>query len=304
MRIFILLYKEVEMALGINSFYSKQRLAQLHENIRVLRHPDHVRVGIFFWAHHEKLIVIDQTYAFVGGIDLCYGRWDDCHHRLVDLGSITTNKSPSIKSFTIVENPIRSLIMQSKGILHATANAPVETQPTEVATSTALTAIEETPENEQIDEHTKRDTPEMKRRGLTEKIKENVKNTGRELINKLTLHSDDSDDDTKTQVKAEPTSAAEAPSHVELSGQAKFWIGKDYCNFILKDFTELNQPLTDFIDRTKIPRMPWHDIASVVVGVSSLTCSLIYQQLSFRNFSGLCARCGATFHREMERLQA
>lgn len=49
------------MALGINSFYSKQRLSQLHENIKVLRHPDHVRIGVFFWAHHEKLVVIDQT---------------------------------------------------------------------------------------------------------------------------------------------------------------------------------------------------------------------------------------------------
>ena len=25
-------------------------------------------------AHHEKLVVVDQSYAFVGGIDLCYGR--------------------------------------------------------------------------------------------------------------------------------------------------------------------------------------------------------------------------------------
>lgn len=56
-----MLYKEVEMALGINSFYSKQRLSQMHENIKVLRHPDHVRIGVFFWAHHEKLVIVDQT---------------------------------------------------------------------------------------------------------------------------------------------------------------------------------------------------------------------------------------------------
>lgn len=74
MKIFVLLYKEVEMALGINSYYSKQKLIQ-HENIKLLRHPDHVRMFQFFWAHHEKLVIIDQTYAFVGGIDLCYGRW-------------------------------------------------------------------------------------------------------------------------------------------------------------------------------------------------------------------------------------
>lgn len=34
-RIFILVYKELEVALGINSYYSKQRLVELHENIKV-----------------------------------------------------------------------------------------------------------------------------------------------------------------------------------------------------------------------------------------------------------------------------
>lgn len=51
------------------------------ENIKVLRHPDHAKAGVFLWAHHEKIVVVDQTYAFVGGIDLCYGRWDDDKHR-------------------------------------------------------------------------------------------------------------------------------------------------------------------------------------------------------------------------------
>ena len=29
-------------------------------------------------------MVIDQTLAFVGGIDLCYGRWDTHEHQLND----------------------------------------------------------------------------------------------------------------------------------------------------------------------------------------------------------------------------
>ena len=37
------------------------------------------------WAHHEKLVVVDQMYAFVGGIDLCYGRWDKNDHPLTDI---------------------------------------------------------------------------------------------------------------------------------------------------------------------------------------------------------------------------
>ncbi|PSN44188.1 Phospholipase D1 [Blattella germanica] len=81
-KVFVLLYKEVEMALGINSYYSKQRLVATHpSNVKVLRHPDHAKVGVFLWAHHEKIVVVDQSYAFLGGIDLCYGRWDDQEHR-------------------------------------------------------------------------------------------------------------------------------------------------------------------------------------------------------------------------------
>lgn len=56
---------------------------------KVMRHPDHVSSAVYLWAHHEKIIVIDQSVAFVGGIDLAYGRWDDGEHRLTDIGSVT-----------------------------------------------------------------------------------------------------------------------------------------------------------------------------------------------------------------------
>ena len=81
-KVFVLLYKEVELALGINSLYSKKMLCSKHPNIQVLRHPDHVKgTATLLWAHHEKLVIVDQSLAFVGGIDLCYGRWDDEQHR-------------------------------------------------------------------------------------------------------------------------------------------------------------------------------------------------------------------------------
>lgn len=82
----------------------------LNPNIRVFRHPDHVLSSsdiasditssfsnltlstfnlskvssdalktiygtsddvVLFWAHHEKLCVIDRKIAFMGGLDLC-----------------------------------------------------------------------------------------------------------------------------------------------------------------------------------------------------------------------------------------
>uniref|UniRef100_A0A452TZP9 Phospholipase n=1 Tax=Ursus maritimus TaxID=29073 RepID=A0A452TZP9_URSMA len=156
-RIFVMLYKEVELALGINSEYSKRTLMRLHPNIKVMRHPDHVSSSVYLWAHHEKLVVIDQSVAFVGGIDLAYGRWDDNEHRLTDVGSV--------KRVT-VGSSVRSL------------------------------------------------------------------QTGMG----------------------------------ELHGETRFWHGKDYCNFVFKDWVQLDKPFADFIDRYSTPRMPWHDIASAVHG--------------------------------------
>lgn len=62
---------------------------------QVMRHPDHVSSVVILWAHHEKMVAIDQTVAFVGGIDLAFGRWDDSQYRLTDLGLTETDSGPT-----------------------------------------------------------------------------------------------------------------------------------------------------------------------------------------------------------------
>lgn len=52
-------------------------------NLQVMRHPDHIKSSVYLWTHHEKIVCVDQSIAFLGGIDLCFGRWDDPQHRLV-----------------------------------------------------------------------------------------------------------------------------------------------------------------------------------------------------------------------------
>lgn len=49
LQIYILLYKEVALALKINSVYSKKKLLSIHENVRVLRYPDHFSTGVYLW---------------------------------------------------------------------------------------------------------------------------------------------------------------------------------------------------------------------------------------------------------------
>uniref|UniRef100_A0A671L3W7 Phospholipase n=1 Tax=Sinocyclocheilus anshuiensis TaxID=1608454 RepID=A0A671L3W7_9TELE len=144
-KVCVLLYKEVELALGINSGYSKRTLMNLHPNIKVMRHPDHVASVVVLWAHHEKMVSIDQSVAFVGGLDLAFGRWDDSDYRLIP---------------------------------------------------------------------------------LTEPV-------------------------------------TECEDEVDLSCNALLWLGKDYSNFIKRDWTQLDQPFQDNVDRTQVPRIPWRDLGAV-----------------------------------------
>lgn len=37
-----------------------------------------------YWTHHDKVVVVDQKLAFLGGVDLCYGRYDNWRHQLSD----------------------------------------------------------------------------------------------------------------------------------------------------------------------------------------------------------------------------
>ncbi|GAB2277379.1 Phospholipase D zeta 1 [Dionaea muscipula] len=87
-QIYILLYKEVAIALKINSSYSKRRLLLIHENVRVLRYPDHLSTGVYYWSHHEKIVIVDYRICFIGGLDLCFGRYDTVEHKVGDFSSL------------------------------------------------------------------------------------------------------------------------------------------------------------------------------------------------------------------------
>ncbi|KAL2256875.1 hypothetical protein VTK26DRAFT_995 [Humicola hyalothermophila] len=96
-KIYVIVYREVQAALTCNSAHTKHALQELcpegspgHGNIKVMRHPDHNVLEnaadmTFYWAHHEKLVVIDYEMAFIGGLDLCFGRWDNHQHALSDM---------------------------------------------------------------------------------------------------------------------------------------------------------------------------------------------------------------------------
>ncbi|KND93239.1 Phospholipase D1 [Tolypocladium ophioglossoides CBS 100239] len=120
-KVHVIVYKEVKQALALNSSHTKHALEKLHPNVSVFRHPDHTPDGyelstelgpaandlshrdlakassgaikalygsagdvVLFWAHHEKLVVVDRKIGFMGGLDLCFGRYDTNSHPIAD----------------------------------------------------------------------------------------------------------------------------------------------------------------------------------------------------------------------------
>ena len=147
-KVFVIVYRNINSAIPIDSEYTKFSLLDLHPNVFVQRSPNQIRQGTFFWAHHEKICIVDHIIAFVGGIDLCFGRWDTPQHTVVD-----------------------------------------------------------------------------------------DKLTGFEL--------------------------SDMPKDAD---HCQLWPGKDYSNPRVQDFYALDKPYEEMYDRSKVPRMPWHDISMQVVG--------------------------------------
>ncbi|KAI9295765.1 phospholipase D/nuclease [Neoconidiobolus thromboides FSU 785] len=123
--IFVIVYKEIAVSLPNNSAHTKQTLKKLHPRIKVLRHPDRVQAnGTWFWAHHEKICIIDNKLAFVGGLDLCFGRYDDNSHRVADYNPLSDGNdiifpgqdysNARIRDFENVEDYNKELIDRMK----------------------------------------------------------------------------------------------------------------------------------------------------------------------------------------------
>ncbi|RDB28300.1 Phospholipase D1 [Hypsizygus marmoreus] len=86
-KIHVVVYKEVTQTMAMSSKHTKRILDGLHPNVSCMRHPDHIgaKDSVEFWSHHEKVVVVDNHFAAIGGLDLCFGRWDTHTHPLADV---------------------------------------------------------------------------------------------------------------------------------------------------------------------------------------------------------------------------
>ena len=63
-------FRELPNTFPLNSLGNKEFFEDLSENIIVVCHPRTIETVMY--THHQKFVVIDQKFAFVGGIDLCF----------------------------------------------------------------------------------------------------------------------------------------------------------------------------------------------------------------------------------------
>ena len=81
-QVYILIYYECSLALTLNSKHTEDALIGINKNIKVTRHPSDAFT--LLWSHHEKLVIIDQMIGYVGGLDLCWGRYDNHQHPIYE----------------------------------------------------------------------------------------------------------------------------------------------------------------------------------------------------------------------------
>ncbi|XP_055938050.1 phospholipase D1-like [Argiope bruennichi] len=249
-QIYVLLYKELEVALGINSYHTKKKLKRMHKNIKVIRHPE-VSKGVLLWAHHEKLVCVDQTYAFVGGLDLCYGRWDDYQHRLSDFGEL--EKKLRVLRHTSIPRKDSAPLQEAR----STSSLP------ELSSEAEMTKVEQA-------------QPESPETGYFRSAvrKYQATRTFKDIKKRLSMEAvmDESHPGAEKLVSAlQPSDRRRTIQEMALlvlgmDRKFQLWHGKDYANFIFKDLYNLHQPYSDNIDRNITPRMPWHDVGLFVQG--------------------------------------
>ena len=274
MRISILLYKEVAAVLGINSMHSKRRMLQ-HPNIRVIRHPDHTPLPIM-WAHHEKCVVIDQWTAFVGGIDLCFGRWDTHGHKLVDLGSGTSDTTDHLLDRTMSGTSLMESIRIINSSRPTVTSQAIQSVTMQLLAQHCVLDVAMAPVRFKEEEQEQDQTDNVVNTEVSVEGKKSLRKSARKVMLKVKTvrnikrsntqeDSEEEDDDPDGGLLSRKVTI---PQH-KCPDSELTWPGKDYVNWIVRDLARPELHDQDNADRQTTPRMPWHDIGLAVTGPSA-----------------------------------
>ncbi|KAL5960445.1 Phospholipase D1, partial [Taenia solium] len=253
-RICVLIYNEVKLVLSINSRHSMKTLTSLHCNIHVIRHPSHIRERTWNWSHHEKLVVVDQSVAFVGGIDLCFGRWDRPDHPILD----TATHLSEFEVTDLACLPLSAVLLP----LRLTTSACLKDEIKNLANPYRLlrTDMPLTPQQSKSTQSLQRKRAQRRFpsvRSAGDPVR--VRDTRRRSCNSSTCLGEEENPNRDCY------SAFTEPDLLAPQNKQFLFPGKDYANWIFKDPGDMTKPDVVYIDRNEVPRMPWHDVG---VGLS------------------------------------
>ncbi|CAF1532412.1 unnamed protein product, partial [Adineta ricciae] len=300
-RVYVMVFKDIVQVVGLNSLHTKAKLISKSpnkKNIKVIRHPDHrVLPGTessFLYSHHEKTLIIDQKVAFIGGIDLCWGRWDTDAHRLIDLSdeNITELKLPSeiAEQPEIEEKQQESAVDTTEKMAENAINTKIDDSTTPlIKTNEKESSLKSNGTNSVKPKVTdfKSELNKNERKILAEEKAAQEGEVPHEKKWKKIFkrHRKAYDDDSSNEEeemeeeeipKSEP--GDEKPKTIVgvtpvVDDKCRFFLGKDYSNSYEKDFEFIEKFDEDYIDRKVSPRMPWHDEALVVSGEAARDCA-------------------------------
>ena len=112
-KIYIIVFFEWPLTLSINSKHTLETIKKLNKNINIIRYP--VDQDTLLWSNHEKIVIIDRIIGYVGGYDLCWGRYDTNRHPIFEEVNeenlyeypLIDYSNERIESFNKVENYIK-----------------------------------------------------------------------------------------------------------------------------------------------------------------------------------------------------
>ena len=131
-RVYVLPWMSPKVGVDTGDFETTLAIFQLNagrKNLQAMCCPagaqnEFTGVEAGFFAHHQKLVVIDNKTAFIGGMDLAYGRWDDDHFAL-DFGTRRFNErySPGVSPLHALK-PEEGRCLSLMALLASTLGAP------------------------------------------------------------------------------------------------------------------------------------------------------------------------------------
>lgn len=73
---------DYQTAIVLGQINDELNLSGKDRRVHVIRASSRATVNVRYFSHHQKQVIIDQRIAYVGGMDLCYGRFDDASYDL------------------------------------------------------------------------------------------------------------------------------------------------------------------------------------------------------------------------------